>query len=424
MRRGLIFKCSNYSLQECLDLQLFGADRISKDEVLAIEPNDALFLLNLDTDELMGVFTSASDGASNIVPGAWRGQYPYQVRFKAQTEIKTLSSATAVLRTFKVQPHRILYDCEATALTNLLSSCSALGSTIADTRFYEPIIEKLTKELTKTRKELNLDDHSDWPTLESTTLWDFPKQSYGTTPKGDNKYAGVTPAFIIWNLIKRYTNPGELVVDPMCGSGTTIDVCNEERRRVIGYDIVPVRRDIIQNDARSIPLPDTSVDMVFIDSPYGDNIKYNLSERSIGALSAESEEFYDVLELVMQESFRILKPGKVLAWLIGDQWVKHKFTPVGFKIYDRLTKYFEPLDIISITRRNQSSNTGMWHNRARKFNFYLRGFKYLHIVRKPLEISTADTGRDSVRWSYYDRGKSQSNTGQRRANNLIGDGPA
>ena len=113
---------------------------------------------------------------------------------------------------------------------------------------------------------------NDKPILHATTLWDFPKQSYGNTPKGDWRFNGVTPAGVIWNMIQRYTKQGGLVVDPMCGSGTTIDVCKEEGRNVIGYDIAPIRSDIIQNDARKIPLEDNSVDMVFVDSPYGDNV--------------------------------------------------------------------------------------------------------------------------------------------------------
>ena len=55
------------------------------------------------------------------------------------------------------------------------------------------------------------------PSLETTTLWDYQKQSYGKTPKGNNKFQGVTPAFIVWNLVQRYTEPGDLVVDPMAG---------------------------------------------------------------------------------------------------------------------------------------------------------------------------------------------------------------
>lgn len=224
------------------------------------------------------------------------------------------------------------------------------------------------------------------PTLiiESTTLWDFPRQNYGGKPHGDNKFNGVTPAFVIWNLLQRYTKPGDLVVDPMCGSGTTIDVAKELDRKVIGYDIVPYRDDIIQNDARKIPLKNNSVDFVFIDSPYSDNVKYSDHPDCIGKISAEKESFFEELEKVVQEIHRILKPDKTMGWVIGDHWRKQSgFIPVGIKLYQRLCKYFETIDIVCLTRRNQSSNTSIWHRRARQFNFYLRGFKYLFIMQKP-----------------------------------------
>src|SRR3989338_9092407 len=80
------------------------------------------------------------------------------------------------------------------------------------------------------------------PAIEPTTLWDFPKQSYGKTTKGNWKFNGVTPAGVIWNMLQRYTKESDIVIDPMCGSGTTIDVCKEEHRKVIGYDIAPTRQ--------------------------------------------------------------------------------------------------------------------------------------------------------------------------------------
>jgi DNA modification methylase len=241
------------------------------------------------------------------------------------------------------------------------------------------------------------------PILESTTLWDYPRQSYGKKPKGNYKFQGVTPAFIIYNLIQRYTKPGDLVVDPMAGSGTTIDVCEEEGRKVIGYDINPQHPKVIYNDSRKIPLKDNSVDFVFIDSPYGDNVNYSNDPADIGKISAEDENFYIELEKVVKEIYRILKPGKVMGWLIGDQWVKRKFTPVGFKIYNMLERYFEPIDIICVVRRGQSSHTGVWHYRARKFNFFLRGFKYLLIMKKPDEIQIdIDTqSRPKINWKKY-----------------------
>ena len=228
------------------------------------------------------------------------------------------------------------------------------------------------------------------PDVEATTLWDFPTQSYGVVKKGDSKYQGVTPAFIIYNMLQRYTQPGDLVLDPMCGSGTTIDVCTEEGRSVIGYDInpPPARDDVIQNDSRSIPLDDESVDMVFIDSPYGDNVNYNDQPGNIGQHSAELPDFYAALRDVAQEIFRVLKTGKTLGWLIGDQWVKKRYTPVGMLVYQMLVDDvgFIPIDWIVVARRNQSSNTGLWAGRARRHNFYLRGHKHLLLMRKPREL--------------------------------------
>ena len=259
------------------------------------------------------------------------------------------------------------------------------GDAVKIVRKLSSRFDKYLKDLNHARLEALGEDPEEKPILESTTLWDFPTQSYGSAKKGDSKYQGVTPAFIIYNMIQRYTEPGDLVLDPMCGSGTTIDVCAEEDREAIGYDITPTRPDIQRVDARSIPLDDNSVDMVFIDSPYGDNVKYSDDPQNIGHLSAEQDGFYEALGQVAEELYRVLKPGKVLGWLIGDQWVKKRYTPVGMYIYELLVDGtgFIPVDKIVVARRNQSSNTGIWHYRARKHNFYLRGHKDLIIVRKP-----------------------------------------
>ena len=148
----------------------------------------------------------------------------------------------------------------------------------------------------------------------------------------------------------------------------------------------------------------TVFDMVFIDSPYGDNVDYSDDPENIGKLSAEDGDFYYELGLVARELRRVMKPGKVLGWLIGDQWAKRKFTPVGFKIYEMLVDEieFEPVDLICVTRRNQSSNTGIWHYRAVKHNFYLRGFKHLILVRKP-EANRTDSRDHSTKhdWQKY-----------------------
>jgi len=382
--KGFIFACTDKTEKECFDRMIFSTNKLYSDEVLQIKKGDYLFLYNIDKDVLYGIFKAVSDGGKNIEPDAWGGKYPYQVIVEKNENSIILKEARKILDKMGIKWGRIL-----------------------NFQLLEIFLKYLQNpDNFDWSKVKNIIDEDEKPKLETTTLWDYPTQSYGKLSKGNNKYPGVTPAFIIYNMIKRYTEVGDLVVDPMAGSGTTFDVCKEENRKCICYDISPTRPDIIQNDARKIPLPDNSVDMIFIDSPYGDNVRYNDHPDDIGKISAETENFYDELEKVMRECHRILKPDKVLGWLIGDQWVKKKFTPVGFRIFERLCKYFEPVDIICVARRNQTSNTAIWHNRALRFNFYLRGFKYLFIVRK-LSQETLKKQKRQIKWNQYERDKKE-----------------
>jgi DNA modification methylase len=374
---GHIFACTSKSERECFDRMLFARNHVYGENVLKIKRGDLLFLLNLDTDTLYGTFLASSDGAKDIVPEAWEGRYPYQVRISRNGKVHSLVGAKKILTSKGISWHGMLEGEMAQLLSQYLKNPN--------------VSLKIAKK--------NADDNN--PRLETTTLWDYPRQNYGKTQKGSNKYAGVTPAFVIYNMIKRYTEQGDLVLDPMAGSGTTIDVCNEEGRRCIAYDISPTRPDITQNDARKIPLADASAEMIFIDSPYGDNINYNDHPGNIGHISAETDQFYKELDKVMTECYRVLKPGKVLGWLIGDQWVKKKFTPVGFRVYECLCKYFDTVDIVCVARRSQASNTAIWHSRALRFNFYLRGFKYLFIMRK--SSASELSAKRKVRWMHYSR---------------------
>jgi len=380
--KGFIFACTDKTEKECFERMIFSTNKLYSDEVLQIKKGDYLFLYNIDKDVLYGIFKAVSDGGKNIEPHAWGGKYPYQVKVEKNENLIILKEAKKILDKMGIKWGKVI------------------NSQLLD--IFLDYLQNLDNfDWSKVKQII---DDNEKPKLETTTLWDYPTQSYGKMPKGNNKYPGVTPAFVIYNMIKRYTEVGDLVVDPMAGSGTTLDVCKEENRKCICYDISPTRPDIVQNDARNIPLPDNSVDMIFIDSPYGDNVRYNDHPEDIGKISAETEHFYDELEKVMRECHRILKPGKVLGWLIGDQWVKKKFTPVGFRIFERLCKYFEPVDIICVARRNQTSNTAIWHNRALRFNFYLRGFKYLFIVRK-FSQETLKREKRQIKWNQYKRDK-------------------
>jgi adenine-specific DNA-methyltransferase len=220
--------------------------------------------------------------------------------------------------------------------------------------------------------------------LQTTTLWEYPSQHYGSEVQGDQRYVGATPSYVIWNLMQRYSEPGALVVDPMCGSGTMLDVARDLGRRARGFDLAPHRADVERADARKLPLADGEVDLVFIDPPYGDHISYSDDPACIGKLSPFDERYHRELGRVLREAARVLRPGSVLGLYVCDFYNKKQgFAPVGFALFDVVAQLFEPIDIIAVVRHNRSLDFGNYHKAAEEQNFFLRGFNYLFIARKP-----------------------------------------
>lgn len=218
-----------------------------------------------------------------------------------------------------------------------------------------------------------------------TTLWDYPSQDYGDTHQGVPGYKGATPSYTIWNLLQRYTKEKDLVVDPFCGSGTTLDVARDLNRRALGYDVHPTRKDIFRVDARKLPPELTGkVDLVFMDPPYGTHLDYGDDPRDIGKLDAADPKYYDAMEQTFREANRLLKPGKVLSLYVSDSYVHPgKFFPIGFELFQRMrTVGFQPIDIVAVTRHNKTLEMGNYRRAAEEGNYFLRGFNYLFIMRK------------------------------------------
>ncbi len=297
--RSFVFASTNSSQDECFERLLFGSSKVYGAAAMRVKKGDFLFLWNLDSDLLYGVFRAATDAQFNLVPEAWAGKYPYQVKVEPIGKTIPLKDAKKLLNSVSVERTSPVNKSKTISILELFRPSSLpinqwfeqLAQTEAARGLeisLEPKSWHLLSQVKKTEEAVE-----EIPRLQSTTLWDFPRQSYGSAPKGNNKYAGVTPAELIWNLVWRYTEPGDLVVDPMCGSGTTLDVCKEEGRRAICYDIAPPpnRKDITKNDARKIPLPDNHVDLVFIDSPYGDNIRYNEDPIVLARFRAKQQSF-------------------------------------------------------------------------------------------------------------------------------------
>lgn len=73
--------------------------------------------------------------------------------------------------------------------------------------------------------------------LEPTTVWSFPDRGSWATHSG--KYRGNWSPYVPRNLILRYSNPSDWVLDQFMGSGTTLVEAKLLNRHAVGVDINP-----------------------------------------------------------------------------------------------------------------------------------------------------------------------------------------
>jgi len=95
--RCFIMLANTLTEQECIDRNLFG-DKAKRLDVLdEIKPGDIGFLLNIDRDELIGVFRAHSEVQLHIEPRAWKGKFPAQVRVEQVGGLKRIKDAAYIL---------------------------------------------------------------------------------------------------------------------------------------------------------------------------------------------------------------------------------------------------------------------------------------------------------------------------------------
>lgn len=219
--------------------------------------------------------------------------------------------------------------------------------------------------------------------IQTTTLWEYPSQHYGNREQGSASFRGATPSYILWNLLQRYTKKKDLVVDPFAGSGTTLDVANDLQRKALGYDLQPQHPRVFRADARNLPLEDGKADFVFMDPPYGNNLKYSGKPECIGELAATDPAYFEALEQVFVEVDRILRPDRYLALYVCDVWKTKAFVPIGAILSEMLSRRFLAVDHVAVVRGNKDLEKGNYHKAAQEENFFLRGFHHLLIFKKP-----------------------------------------
>lgn len=144
-------------------------------------------------------------------------------------------------------------------------------------------------------------------------IWQF-QASDGAT-----SYFGAMPPQVVENLLWFYTEPGDVVIDPFAGSGTTIDVCKRMGRRVWAADLHPSTPTlpIHQHDAtKPWPAP-LKANLILLDPPYWQQAKGRYSDHARDLGNLDLDAFMDAWSAVLKHAQAKLVAGGRIAFIIS-----------------------------------------------------------------------------------------------------------
>lgn len=234
--------------------------------------------------------------------------------------------------------------------------------------------------------------------LEATTIWSFPDR--GNWATHNPRYRGNWSPYIPRNIILRYSNIGDCVLDQFLGSGTTLVEAKLLKRRGLGIDINSealkiaesnlnfkikdsFEQKVVHGDARNLELiQDNSIELICTHPPYANIIKY--SQDISGDLSLyEIDEFLVQMKKVADESYRVLKPNKYCAILMGDTRRKKHIVPLGFSVMQIFIDAGFIIKEIIIKKQHNCKATDYWYKKSVDLNFLLIAHEYLFVFRRP-----------------------------------------
>lgn len=204
------------------------------------------------------------------------------------------------------------------------------------------------------------------------------------------------------NVIEMYSEEKDYILDPMVGSGTSLIEAKLLNRNALGIDINPdavklsngaldfefinecEQKAIIGNAKDLSNLKENSIDLIITHPPYLNIVKYSDGkiEEDLSS-SGGMVKFLNDIEIISKELFRVLKPNKFCAILIGDTRKRQHYVPISHYLMERFLKTGFILKEEIIKAQHNCSYSNRWTWKAKKYKFYLIMHEHLFIFRKP-----------------------------------------
>ena len=181
------------------------------------------------------------------------------------------------------------------------------------------------------------------------------------------------------------------------GSGTTLVEAKLLGRNAVGIDINPQSVSISETnlqfqcetkskiftkngDATDLHfIKDSRIDFICMHPPYANIIKYSKGiEGDISLLCVD--EFLGKMNKVAEESFRVLKKGKMCAVMVGDVRRYGKVIPLGLRMMECFLKAGFMNKEIIIKEQHNCRTTEYWENQNN--SFLLLAHEYIFVFQK------------------------------------------
>lgn len=218
-------------------------------------------------------------------------------------------------------------------------------------------------------------------------------------------------------ILRRFTRPGEVVVDLFLGLGTTLIECRRLGRHGIGVELVENiasrARDLVeraenpygvrtlvfggldscepttvQRVRQELELLGTpTAHCLILHPPYHNIIKFSDDPRDLSNCPSV-EAFLRRFKRAVNNAFDLLAPGRFLALVIGDTYAKGEWIPLGFRCLQLCKRAGLRLKAINVkdiqgNERGKGWRMNLWKYRALRHGFYIFKHEYIMVFQKP-----------------------------------------